>query len=186
MSALRRVLAQEWLSLDGFAAGPGGEADIFAAVSPEADSASQQWNQRLLGSVDEVLLGRATYEMFAAYWPTAKEPVAAQVNMVRRTVFSRSLTAAPWGDFAPAAVESDPISYVRGRRTSGTILVWGSLSIVQALHSAGELDELDLFIAPVVLGEGRRLPAGHHSRLQLVHAEQWDGSMHLRYLLDRR
>lgn len=180
-----RVVAQEWISLDGFAAGPGGEGDIFAAVGAEADAASQDWNERLLADLGQVLLGRVTYELFAAYWPTAKDPVAERVNTARKTVFSRTLTAAPWGEFADAAVVPDAVRWVRDHRTGGgNLLVWGSLDIVQALLDAGELDELDLFIAPVMLGRGRRLFPEQQAPLRLVTSERWDGTLHVRYVVD--
>ena len=182
-----RVLAQDWMSFDGFAAGEHGEGDLFAAVSPEADAASQRWNELLLPGVDEVLLGRATYEQFADYWPTAEDAVAAAVNAARKTVFSRSLATAPWGSFPGAAVASDAVRYVRERRAAGagTLLVWGSLSIVHTLLAAGELDELDLFIAPVALGSGRRLLSGRHGPLRLLSTDRWNGTLHARYLLER-
>ena len=182
-----RVIAQEWVSLDGFAAGPGGEADLFAAVEPVADAASQQWNQVLLAGVTEVLLGRATYESFVQYWPTAEDPVARAVNAIPKTVFSHSLTRAPWDRFEDATVASDPVSYVRNRRSGGgDLLVWGSLSVVHALIAAGELDELDLFIAPVALGSGRRIFTGpRQPQLQLADSEHWGSTLHVRYILDR-
>ncbi|MBP3036401.1 dihydrofolate reductase family protein [Arthrobacter sp. zg-ZUI100] len=182
-----RVIAQEWVSLDGFASGPGGEADLFAAVEPLADAASQQWNQALLAGVAEVLLGRVTYELFVQYWPTADDAVARGVNTIPKTVFSHSLTRAPWDPFDDATVASDPVSYVRNRRSSGgDLLVWGSLSVVHALLAAGELDELDLFIAPVALGDGLRLFAGPPpAQLQLAGSEHWSSTLHVRYFLDR-
>jgi len=58
------VIAQQWVSVDGFGAGPSGEGELFAAVSDEADRASMDHNLRLLPTVAEVLLGRRTYETF--------------------------------------------------------------------------------------------------------------------------
>ena len=60
---MTRVLAQQWISADGFAAGPGGEGDIFAAVSDS--TATESHNRALLPGFGEVLLGRRTYELFA-------------------------------------------------------------------------------------------------------------------------
>jgi len=179
-----RVIAQEWVSLDGLAAGPHGEADVFAAVSAEADDASQRWNDRLLDTVDEVLLGRTTYESFAGYWPEARDAIAPRVNSVPKTVASRSLTTAPWGGFASAAVAPDAVDHVRARRggPGGRCLVWGSVSLVHALIAAGQLDELDLFVAPLLLGSGTRLvPPGPPVPLRLLESERWGDALHLRY-----
>ncbi len=179
-----RVIAQEWVSLDGLAAGPHGEGDVFTAVSAAADDASQRWNDRLLDTVDQVLLGRTTYESFVGYWPGAGDAIAPRVNAVPKTVASRSLTTAPWDGFASAAVAADAVDHVRSRRggSGGRCLVWGSISVVHALIAAGQLDELDLFVAPLLLGGGTRLlPPGPPVRLRLLQSEQWDNVLHLRY-----
>ncbi|MBD7996209.1 dihydrofolate reductase family protein [Arthrobacter sp. Sa2CUA1] len=177
-----QVMVQEWISLDGFAAGPGGEADLFAAVAPETSAAGQDWNMRLLPHVDEILLGRRTYELFAAYWPTADEPIAAQLNMARKTVASRTLSSAPWGAYPEAAVVPDAVSYVRERRSQGgKFLIWGSVSLVHALLEAGEVDELDLFIAPIMLGQGLRAFPERSLLLQLHNVRHWRGTLHARY-----
>ena len=176
------VIVQEWISLDGFAAGPGGEADLFAAVAPETSVAGQEWNLRLLQEVDEVLLGRRTYELFAAYWPTADEPIAHPLNMARKAVASRTLTSAPWGAYPRAAVVPDAVRYVRERRAQGgRFLVWGSLSVVRALLEAGEVDELDLFIAPIVLGQGQLAFPEQPLPLRLLNVQPWHGTLHARY-----
>lgn len=180
-----RVVAQEWMSLDGYASGPSGEDEIFAAVPEAADAASQRWNEALLDDVDLVLLGRTTYDAFVRFWPESDEPIAARVNAISKTVCSRSLSTAWWGSFTPARVERDAVSYVRGLRegTTGTVLVWGSLSLVHQLVEAGELDELDLFVAPVTLGAGTPLlPSA--VRLRQLGAEPFPGALHVRYALD--
>ncbi|WP_312178943.1 dihydrofolate reductase family protein [Arthrobacter sp.] len=178
-----QVIVQEWISLDGFAAGPGGESDLFAAVAPETSIAGQEWNVRLLPHIDEVLMGRVTYELFAAYWPTANEPIAGPLNKVRKTVASRSLSSAPWGAYPEAAVVPDAVSYVRERRSQGgKFLIWGSVSIVHALLEAGEVDELDLFIAPIMLGQGLRAFPERSLLLQLHNLRHWRGTLHARYL----
>lgn len=178
------VIAQQWMSIDGFAAGTTGEADIFAAVTDEADQASMQYNQRFLPSVTEVLLGRRTYESFVAVWPFADLPVAEHVNTLPKVVFSRSLDQAPWAGFDPAQVVTDAVSYVDRRRheADGNLLVWGSLNLMASLLAAQLLDELDLFVAPVALGAGTPLlPPGLRVNLTLAHAETWSSALHLRY-----
>ncbi|TNM64402.1 hypothetical protein FHN55_12630 [Streptomyces sp. NP160] len=98
-----RVLAQQWVSLDGCAAGPGGEADLFSAVPAEADAASMEHDVRLLSEVAEVLLGRNTYESFVQFWPTADLPVAQLGNTTPKTVFSRRLRDAPCATSSPTS-----------------------------------------------------------------------------------
>lgn len=147
-----RVIVQQWISADGFVAGPGGEGDVFAAVRDF--SASETHNLALLESVDEVLLGRRTYEIFVAFWPSAgDEPMAQLVNSMPKTVCSTSLTQAPWGEHAPARIVPDAVKHVREQRAGDTI-VWGSVRLMRSLLAAGEVGELELFVAPIALGAG--------------------------------
>jgi len=180
--AVLQVIAQEWISVDGYAAGTASEQDVIGAATPAANAASQEWNISLLAGIDEVLLGRRTYELFASYWPAADEPIAGPLNAARKTVCSRTLTTAPWPGGPDAAVVPDALSYVRGKRDqAGRVLIWGSLSLVHALLAAGELDELDLFVAPVALGAGAPLFPWGPLPLQLLASEYWDGTLHVRY-----
>ena len=175
------------MSLDGYASGPDGEEALFAAIPPEADAASQRWNGELLDGVDAVLLGRRSYEAFVQFWPASDEPIAARVNGIDKVVFSKTLETAPWGEFAPATIHRDAVGYVRElRETAATLLVWGSLALMHDLMAAGELDELDLFVAPVALGAGTPLvPAGMALALTQLGGDVWAGATHVRYSVDR-
>lgn len=171
-----RVIVQQWISVDGFVAGPGGEADLFAAVSDF--SASEAHNLALLETVDEILLGRRTYETFVAFWPTAAdEPMARSVNAIPKMVCSTTLTAAPWGAHAPARVAADPVTHVRARRAeqSGDTVLWGSVSVMRSLLAASEVDDLELFLAPVALGSGTPLLSRDDRpvSLRVAETERW-------------
>lgn len=174
---------QEWVSLDGYASGVDDEGAIFAAVDETADARSQEHNLRLLEDAT-VLLGRRTYEQFVQYWPTATEAIAGSVNAASKVVASSTLSAAPWGSHEPATVVPDARRFVEEARRDGTgvLIVWGSLDLVAALVEHGLVDELDLFVAPVWVGEGTRLlPAGWSSRLRQLDSENWGSVTHLRY-----
>ncbi|WP_433788559.1 dihydrofolate reductase family protein [Actinoplanes sp. CA-252034] len=178
------LLAQQWISVDGFLAGINGEADVFAAVSDF--TASETHNTTLLAGIDEILLGRRTYESFVAYWPTADdEPMARKVNTMPKTVCSTTLTAATWGEHAPARVVPDPVDHVRAQRETGArLIVWGSVSVMRALLAAGEVDELELLVAPIALGAGIPLLAAGAAPLplSLTGSEVWPGGViRLRY-----
>ncbi|GAA4862669.1 dihydrofolate reductase family protein [Actinomycetospora straminea] len=184
----RRVVAQQWISVDGFAAGPTGEGEIFAHVPAESDRRSMAINETLLGEVETVLLGRRTYEVFVAFWPTEHSrdvPVAPLVNAVPKLVASTTLAAAPWGDHAAAEVVSDAVAHVRDLRAGpgGLVLVWGSLALMRSLLAAGLVDELDLFVAPVALGGGTPLIApGRPVGLRQIAGEVFPaGGAHLRF-----
>lgn len=179
---LTRVVAQQWVSLDGYASGTDGEDALFAHVHAEADERSQRYNVELCPTVHHVLLGRRTYESFVSYWPTATETIAETVNAVPKVVASRSLTHAPWPDREPATVAADVLEHVRQARHDGAgdILIWGSLELVRRLVAAGELDELDLFVLPVVLGTGVPLLTEPLALTQTA-SEDWGTLTHVRY-----
>ena len=178
---MRRVLVQQWVSVDGMVAGPHGETDVFDAVSDF--SPSDRHNGALLDSVDEVLLGRRTYEEFVRFWPTAEgEALAPRINALPKTVASTTLVGAPWAGHRPARVVADAAGHVRSRRATGaggTTIVWGSVTVVRALLAAELVDELELFVAPVLLGTGTPLidPAAPPARLTLLDSETWPGGV---------
>lgn len=183
-----RVIVQQWVSVDGLLAGRNGEGDVFAAV--DDFSASEAHNTALLDSVDEVLLGRRTYEIFTAFWPSARDqPMAQQINTLPKTVCSTSLEQAPWGDHAPARVVPDAVAHVREQRAAqtGDIIVWGSVSVARSLFAADEVDELELFIAPILLGGGTRLLTADDQpvSLRLQESENWPANViHTRYAVN--
>lgn len=153
---------QQLVSADGFAAGPRGELDFHAAGGDFSDIDRDMLSE--LDRIRHILLGRVTYELFAGFWPTAEssgELVAGHINRIPKTVLSATLAEAPWGENAPATVASrDPAEVVRRLAADGDVIVWGSLTLCEALLEADAVDELELRILPVWLGEGRRFLPG--------------------------
>ena len=173
------VIAQQWVSVDGLVAGPSGEVDIFEAVADF--SASESHNLALLETVDEILLGRRTYEEFVDYWPTAgDEPMAEAINRIPKAVCSTSLTDAPWGEYPATRLVTDGVAHAEERRSaSGNTIVWGSIELMGSLLAAGALDQIELFVAPVVVGSGVRLfgPDAPITRLRLTESDRWPGGV---------
>jgi len=102
--------------------------------------------------------------MFAGYWPRVKtgkeEPFADKLNAIPKIVFSKTLDRAPWGDWDDAQIvaKSAPEEVAKLRRRKGKdMVIWGSISLAQSLMNEGLIDEYQLIICPVVLGEGRPL-----------------------------
>lgn len=187
----RRVIAQQWISVDGFTAGYRDESELFAAVPEESTKASERHNRALLPDVEVVLLGRRTYDTFVAFWPTdaaADQPMAPWVNAVPKVVASTTLTEAPWADHPPAMVVADAVEHVRELRArpGGHVLLWGSLALMRTLLDADLVDELDLFVAPIALGGGTPLiTPGRPIALRGQGGEVWPaGGAHLRYAVD--
>lgn len=104
-----------------------------------------------------MLLGRRTYEGFAAIWPTAdqSEPPVAAMNRMEKYVVSRTLAAADWEN---TTVLSDPADVERIKaRIDGDILVFGSSVLLQSLFRLGLVDEIWLLIFPLVIGSGKKM-----------------------------
>lgn len=160
---MRNVILQEFVSVDGMAAAQKDSVDFI----PAAMSGDQSFGRRqssFLDAIDTIVLGRKTYEMFAAYWPNVttgdEEPFADKLNAIPKVVFSGSLDRAPWGKWDEATVVRTDVAkeIVRLKQQPGKdMVIWGSISLAQALMREGLIDEYQLVVCPVVLGDGRRL-----------------------------
>ncbi len=159
---MRRVIVQEFVTIDGLAAGPEGSVD-FIPANAQGDTKLAEHQLRFIDTVDTIVLGRRTYEMFAGYWPTATgddKPFADKINATPKLVFSGTLERAPWGSYEDATISRDDPGEELGRlreREGKDLLVWGSLTLVRSLGEAGLVDEYQLWLLPVVLGAGRPL-----------------------------
>lgn len=160
---MRNLILQEFVSVDGMAAALHGSVDFI----PSTNSGDQSLMRRqiaFIDSIDAILLGRKTYEMFVKYWPNVTsgddQPFADKINATPKIVFSQSLDRAPWGDAEEATLvkTNAPKEIERLKQQSGKdMVIWGSISLAQALMREGLIDEYQLVVCPVVLGEGRRL-----------------------------
>jgi len=158
---MRKLIVQEWLSLDGYAEDRDGQLAYFPAT--EANKPSDRDELEFLAGVDTILLGRKTYQLFAGFWPTAAadgEIIADRLNAIPKAVFSNTLKEAPWGRWPAARVVSgDAVREVAGMkaRDGKDMVLWGSLSLAQALIRAKLVDEYHIQICPTLTGGGRRL-----------------------------
>jgi dihydrofolate reductase len=163
---MRKVVAYELLSLDGVAEDP----DSFIH---EWDAVVDAHLAAVIAEQDAVILGRASYEEWARFWPTSEiEPFATFINGVQKYV----ATSAPLGsDWANATrIEGDLAEFIDDlRKQSGDeIGVHASISVTRSMLAAGLIDELKLVIAPTIAGAGRRLLDGvPATRLELTGAE---------------
>jgi dihydrofolate reductase len=151
------------VTIDGLAAGPNDSVDFV----PAATAGDQSFGRRQLGfidSIDAILLGRVTYELFAAYWPEVNsgddKPFADKLNAIPKFVFSKTLDRAPWGKWPAAAIvkTSAAKEVARLKQESGKdMVIWGSISLAQSLMRDGLIDEYQLVVCPVVMGSGKPL-----------------------------
>ncbi|UZX03306.1 dihydrofolate reductase family protein [Arthrobacter sp. CDRTa11] len=189
-----QLIVQQFVTADGFAANSNNEFNAYELLeggTAQFDQSQLAW----LETVDAMVLGAATYRMFAEYWPTPAsegEIIAPALNGLRRFVFSRRLGRAPWGDLPEATLESgDAVEAIRRIKSEieGTIVLWGSLTLSEAFFSAGEVDGVRLVTMPVAIGAGRGVfPAGKDpALLHLQSATTYDaGLVELVYTLAAR
>ncbi|HYU58620.1 MAG TPA: dihydrofolate reductase family protein [Actinomycetota bacterium] len=177
---MRKVIVSEFLTLDGVMQAPG-DPDEDRSGGFEAGGWQLAYFDDVFGKavmdtfdkIDGFLFGRRTYEIMAAYWPTATEPepLAGMMNRLAKHVVSTTLEEPlAWensrlvGDDVPTA-----IAELKGR-PGKDLAVLGSGRLVQTLMKHDLVDEYRLMIHPLVLGSGRRLfgEGSPPSRLRLV------------------
>ncbi len=157
-----KIVVTEFVSLDGVIEAPGGGEDYrHAGWTFEIDRGEEgdQFKLDELVEAEAQLLGRITYEGFAAAWPTMEDGAgfAEKMNGMPKYVVSSTLQEASWenstilrGDLAGEVAKLH-------REIDGVILVAGSAQLVQGLLEHDLVDELRLMVFPVLLGEGKRL-----------------------------
>ncbi|MFC0864928.1 dihydrofolate reductase family protein [Sphaerimonospora cavernae] len=147
----RKIVAGLFISLDGVVEAP--ETWHYPYLNEEMGAAVGQ----MYAEADTLLLGRVTYEAFAAVWPHQTGEMAEAINGIRKLVASTTLTEVGWTN--AALIEGDVVAAVKElkERPGSTISVAGSISLVRALLGAGLLDELRLLVHPLVVGAGQRL-----------------------------
>jgi dihydrofolate reductase len=151
---MRKVVAYELLSLDGVAEKPDG---FFASW----DDAMESNLAAVIGTQDAVILGRRSYDEWAAFWPGSEiEPFATFINGVAKYVATSTPLEREWGN--AIAVNGELIDFVQDLKDQPgrDIGIHASISVTQALLTAHVLDELRLVIAPTIAGSGRRLFEG--------------------------
>ena len=151
------LTVEQIVSADGYAADADGGIDFFQAVDQGDQNDADQL--AFLENVDAILLGANTYRMFAGYWPDADpavERVAEPINRLPKFVVSNTLDRAPWGSGTIEVLRGDGTESAAAlKERFGGIVVWGSLTLADALFEAGLVDTLRLRVVPVLIGEGR-------------------------------
>lgn len=171
---MRKLILEEWVSLDGYVADKDNQLDFFTNLTREQNTYSDADQLKFLETIDTILLGRKTYELFVDFWPTAstdKEVIADRLNEVPKIVFSNTIREAPWGKWADATVMAgDAAEAVKKLKSmeGKNMVVWGSISLAQALMKENLIDEYHIQLCPVILGGGRTLFSQELTLTQLV------------------
>ena len=155
-----RIIATEFVSLDGVVEAPGGGEEFeYGGWSFEIDR-GPEGNQFKLDETREseaLLLGRKTYEGFAAAWPSREGEFADKLNRMPKYVVSSTLGTPEWSNTTVLRGDlAEDVGRLR-ERPGGPIVVHGSPTLVQGLLEHDLLDELRLMVYPVALGKGKRL-----------------------------
>jgi dihydrofolate reductase len=159
---MRKIIVEEWMSLDGYVTDKDGKLDFFTSLTPEQNKYSDTDQLKFLENVDTILLGRKTYDLFVDFWPTAttdKEAIADRLNEIKKVVFSNSISKAPWGNWPSAEViHGDLVAAITTLKAmpGKNIVLWGSISLAQSLMKANLIDEYHIQLCPVVTGGGRK------------------------------
>jgi dihydrofolate reductase len=155
-----RIAVTEFISLDGVMEDPGGAEDFrhggWTFEIQRGEEGDKFKLDEAMGA-DALLLGRVTYEGFAAAWPSREGEFADKFNQMPKYVVSSTLTDPEWSN--STVLDGDLAEAVARLKAEhdGEIQVAGSCQLAQALLEAGLVDELRLMVFPVVLGEGKRL-----------------------------
>ena len=163
---MRTLVAAEFLTVDGVMQGPGGPEEDRSGGFDRGGWIVPHWDDEmraLLGEWNEdaesMLLGRRTYEIFAAHWPYAPkdDPIAPKLNAMPKFVATRSLKKLDWNN--STAVGGNVLQEIGRlkRDGNGLMLIFGSGQLVQSLIPHHLIDEFRLWIFPVLLGKGKRL-----------------------------
>jgi dihydrofolate reductase len=158
---MRKLIVNTMVSLDGVMQAPGGPDEDptggFTLGGWGATYIDEEMMQRVAESGPyELLLGRGTYEIFAAHWPYDEGPIADQLNSTRKHVASTTLERADWKN--STLIAGDVAEYVSALKSQSgpEIQVHGSPGLVQTLLEHDLIDEFRLWIFPVVIGTGKR------------------------------
>ena len=162
---MRRIVGATFLSLDGVMQGPGGPSEdttggfqLSGWLPPVGDEAIDRKIGEIFGRPFDLLLGRRTYEIFAAYWPYANDQMADirdPFNVCTKYVVTHRDRPLDWQNSERIGAIEDLREIKQG--DGPDIVIQGSSTLYPQLLDAGLLDELTLMISPVVLGQGKRL-----------------------------
>jgi dihydrofolate reductase len=162
---MRKLIVSTFLTLDGIMQAPGGPGEDddagFALGGWSVNYWDDQMNQVMAEAMSvpfDLLLGRKTYDIFAAYWPNAPEEAGAKpLNDATKYVASRSQPALDWSP--SVQIEGDAAQGVSAIKEGDgpELVVFGSGNLDQTLMRHGLVDEYRLWVFPVVIGSGKRL-----------------------------
>jgi dihydrofolate reductase len=161
---MRELIVNTFLTLDGVMQAPGGPEEDPSGGFEHGGWSFGYWDEQMQRAMGEsmsqpfdLLLGRKTYEIFAAHWPHTDDPGAEALNNAAKYVASTTLTQLEWEN--SKLIEGEVRDEVRGlkQQDGPELQVHGSANLIQTLLEHGLIDEFRLWTFPLVLGRGKRL-----------------------------
>jgi dihydrofolate reductase len=161
---MRELIVNTFMTLDGVMQAPGGPEEDPSGGFEHGGWSFGYWDEQMQGAMGELtsnpfdlVLGRKTYEIFAAYWPYSDDPGAEPLNKATKHVASTTLKELEWEN--SKLIEGEVPDGVRAlKQEDGPELqVHGSANLIQTLLEHGLIDEFRLWVFPLVLGKGKRL-----------------------------
>lgn len=167
-----KITATAFITLDNVVEDP----HLWSGAYQSEDTGAL--NSEVLMEADGLLLGRVTYEGFAAAWPSRSgDAFTDKFNSMPKYLVSNTLERGEWDPTTVIAGE-DPYGRIRELRDDQNLLVWGSPSLVQGLLDEGLVDEVVLLYSPIVRGEGVRLfREGQKAKLRVSSSTVLSGGM---------
>jgi dihydrofolate reductase len=158
---MRKLAVNTFMSLDGVMQSPGGPDEDPTGGFKYGGWGANYFDEELMKIVAEsepyeLLLGRGTYEIFAAHWPYDEGPIADQLNSTRKHVASTTLDRVEWNN--STLIKGDVAEYVAElkKQDGAEIQVHGSPGLAQTLLEHDLVDEFRMWIFPLVIGKGKR------------------------------
>jgi dihydrofolate reductase len=161
---MRKVVVVTQMTLDGVMQAPGGPEEDPSGGFEQGGWSVNYWDEVLEQAIGEgmarpfdLLLGRKTYEIFAAHWPYADGPAADRLNSATKHVASRTLERLDWSN--STLIEGEVATAVAQLKAEDgpELQVHGSWELIQTLLAYDLIDEFRLWIFPVLVGPGKRL-----------------------------
>jgi dihydrofolate reductase len=189
---MRKIILSMPITLDGYIEGPHRELDWVIA-----DDDLHDFYSDLLEQTDLIMYGRVTYELMVRYWPIARSDpslpmsmhrYANTINPMKKVVFSTTLKNAEWNTQVIHTLIPKEISKLKVQ-PGGNIALGGGAAIAQAFIQHGLVDELQLLVQPVAIGEGKPLFNGIRDLLKLdfLWSRSFDsGTVALCYRIDEK
>jgi dihydrofolate reductase len=185
---MRKLTAMSFVSLDGVMQGPGEPGEDRELGFEHGGWAVPHVSQDTLDAITPLtlrggalLLGRRTYEIFAATWPLADaaDPVGAKLNGMRKYVASRTLDTVTWTNSVRLTGDVPEAVRALKRTDGGEIQVHGSHGLLQTLLAHDLVDEFHVFTFPVLIGSGTRLfgDGTGPGRLRLTDVTRFEGGV---------